>query len=121
QEASTHQIDPVFVNTASDVTPTNNLFNDLGTPEGVAFDHSNAVRSQTSPDIGAIEFLSPNCAGIPTQTVTGPTWELCPGEVATFSIGNLTPDMGLTYQWQMSDLSAVGPFTLTGGSGATNI
>src|SRR5690606_18658922 len=110
-------IDPMYANLAAgDLHPTNPALNGLASPMGLLFDNEGAVRDQNNPDIGALEFLQPTCAGLPSQTVVGPDYEICPGETATFSIGGLSPDLGLTYQWQMSNLSAVGPFTLIPGA-----
>ncbi len=105
-----YNLDPMYVS-ATDLHPTNPLLNNLGTPRGLMFDYMKAVRNVTTPDIGALEFLTPLCAGTPTQTIAGPNFSVCPGESATFSIGGLSSDVGYTYQWLMSYTSNVGPWT----------
>jgi hypothetical protein len=102
---------PNFVNIFSDSHPTNTLINNMAPPIGVTYDQENMIRNPTTPDVGALEFLTPTCTGTPSMTVAGPTYSLCPGETANFSIGNLSSDLGYTYQWQSSGISQVGPWT----------
>jgi len=107
---------PNFVNIVSDLHPTNAAMNNLGLPLGLLFDQLGAVRNQSTPDQGALEFLTPMCTGTPTNGVSGPTYSLCSGESADFMISNLTAADGITYQWQMSNVSAVGPWTTLSGA-----
>jgi hypothetical protein len=90
--------------------------NNLGLNLGLQYDQENAIRHATTPDMGALEFLTPTCAGTPSMTVAGPNYSLCPGETANFSLGNLSSDLGYTYQWQWSTTSVVGPFTVIPGA-----
>lgn len=111
QEATTYSIDPVFVNAQTDPTPTSATFNNLATPLGIVFDYNGAVRNPSTPDIGAIEFLTPVCNGSPgLNTVNAPTFAVCPGESVALGLGTLNANSGFTYQWQVSNLSSVGPF-----------
>ncbi|MDI1354573.1 MAG: hypothetical protein PSX36_06630, partial [bacterium] len=103
-------IDPMYVS-ATDLHPTNVLMDNYASPLGLVFDQMGAVRSSSAPDIGALEFLSPGCSGaMPSNSIAGPTWSLCPGEDAGMIIGALSPSLGITYQWQYSSISNVGPF-----------
>jgi len=116
-DANGTNINPMYVNAAAgNLQPTNTSLNNTGAPLGVFFDHSGAIRHQTTPDVGALEFLTPVCAGSPTNSITGPNYSLCPGETANFNVNNLSSDLGITYQWQYSTISNVGPFTPISGS-----
>jgi hypothetical protein len=116
-DANGTNINPQFINLAgADLHPANTALNNLGTPLGIFFDQSGAVRNQTTPDVGALEFLTPNCTGTPTNSIAGPNYSLCPGETANFNVNNLSSDNGITYQWQVSTVSNVGPFTAIAGA-----
>lgn len=102
-------LNPMFTNTVTgDMHPTNPALNNLATPVGLMYDNEYAIRNQTTPDLGALEFLTPLCTGTPTQTVAGPSYSLCPGEGAEFTINGLSSDLGYTYQWYESTQSNVG-------------
>jgi hypothetical protein len=112
-------VDPIYVS-SNDNHPTNPTMNDLAIPMGLVYDQENAVRNQATPDVGALEFLSPPCSGLPpSNTVNGPTWALCPGEDAAMILGTLYPNTGYTYQWRSSTVSNVGPFNSI--ASATNL
>ncbi len=116
-DANGNNINPQFVNlSAADLHPSNTSLNNLAAPLGIFYDQSGAVRNQTTPDVGALEFLTPICSGTPTNTIAGPNYSLCPGETANFNINNLSSDLGITYQWQYSSISNVGPFTPVAGA-----
>jgi hypothetical protein len=112
QDANSYSINPQFTSIVlDDLHPMNTALNNLGTPLGVTFDQENKVRHQTTPDIGALEFLTPLCTGVPgANSITGPNYSLCPGEIADLGIMNWPTDAGLTFQWQTSTVSNVGPF-----------
>lgn len=56
------------------------------------------------------------CSGIPAgSSVLGPTNTICPG-VVTLSLSNTYSNSGITYQWQMSTASGVGPFSAIPGA-----
>lgn len=113
-------IDPIYTNLATNnLMPTNSLLNNQGVATGLVFDCFGAIRNTSTPDVGALEFLTPVCSGTPTNTVSGPNFALCFGESANFNIGTLNADAGFTYQWQSSSISQVGPFTPI--AGANNI
>jgi hypothetical protein len=74
-------------------------------------------RSQSNPDIGALEFLSVQCSGTPgTNTVVVPAQALCPGDKANLNVANFTSDLGITYQWLTSPTSTLGPWTQIPGA-----
>lgn len=106
-------VDPMYTNIAlQDYMPTNAAINNTANPMGILFDQRMAVRNGTTPDIGALEFLTPLCTGTPTlSAINGPTFALCPGENAAMALANLVPDAGITYAWAYSNVSNVGPFT----------
>jgi hypothetical protein len=119
-DLNSYNLNPNFASLATgDLHPTNVALNNLAMPWGILFDQQDAVRHQTTPDVGALEFLTPLCTGTPTSTISGPSFSLCPGETANFLINGLSSDAGITYQWQVSTVSSVGPFTNI--NGATNI
>ena len=56
------------------------------------------------------------CAGVPAgSSVLGPTNTICPG-VVTLSLSNTYSNSGITYQWQMSTASGLGPFSAIPGA-----
>jgi len=76
----------------------------------------------TSPQrpcyLEVIYFTVP-CTVLPSaNAVLAPTFAICPGSFANLSLANTYSVGGITYQWQSSTLSAVGPFAAI--SGATN-
>lgn len=115
-------VTPTYSNAGGmDYKPTNTAINNAASFAGLMFDQRNKIRNQSTPDIGAIEFLTPQCAGTPTLSISGPTYALCPGETANFQVTPLASagDDGLTFQWQNSTISNVGPWTPI--SGATGL
>jgi|GEM_PF-890598 len=110
---------PNFVNLNTDLHPTNNAMDNLGAPLGVVFDQLNAVRNPSTPDMGALEFNIPACAGTPSaNTIAGLSFSLCPGEPANLAIANLNNiyPSGLNLQWSSSTISGVGPWTPVNGA-----
>ena len=118
-DANGYSLDPIYVSVQNDQHPTNTALNNKGVGVGVVVDQENMIRHVTTPDIGALEFLTPVCSGLPNQTVLGPSFALCPGETAKFKIGNLSSDLGWTYQWQYSTQSNVGIWTTVAGAKGT--
>ena len=109
-------IDPQYTS-ATDLHPTNTTLNNQGIPVGVFLDNELKPRSGTTPDIGALEFLSVPCTGTPNPgSVVSPTYAICPGESADFILSNFSSDLGITYQWSSSTTSSVGPFTPVSGA-----
>lgn len=110
-------INPAFAALPTNVVPTSATLNDQGTPVGVILDMNSAIRSGTTPDVGAYEFLTNACSGIPTaSSVTTPGSPICPGTSLDLTISNYNPDAGITYQWVASVTSALGPWTVQPGA-----
>jgi hypothetical protein len=110
-DASSFSVNPMFASITNSLYPTNTAIDNAAIDLELLFDNAGAVRHPTTPDIGALEFLTPLCAGQPSMTVNAPTYSLCPGESAMVGLGNLSSDLGYTYQWYTSSISNVGPWT----------
>jgi hypothetical protein len=120
QEANSFTVNPAFTNIATNnYIPTSTAINNQATPVGVFEDVMQYPRSSSSPDIGAHEFLSLNCAGTPSaNTVVTPTYAICPGNNVNIALGTYFSDLGITYQWRASTTSSAGPYTnITGATG----
>ena len=117
-EAHSYSLAPNFVNlTTGDLHPTNAALNNLGKPLGLPLDNLFNPRSQTTPDIGALEFLSANCASTPTGlSVYTPTYAICPNTSANINVNGFTSDLGVVYQWLSSTSTTVGPWTVISGA-----
>jgi len=104
---------PAYINPALDnYMPTSYALNDRGEPIGVLTDINGVTRSTTTPDPGAIEFLNTPCSGFPgANSVLTPTFIQCPGVNLNLSFANSYTTNGLTFNWQSSTTSSVGPFT----------
>lgn len=119
-EPNSQTYDPNFLNaSAMFFHPTNASMNNLGTPLGIVDDYYGNLRSSTVPDFGAIEFLNTPCSGAPpVNTVLPPSGLVCAN--APVSLGFLNPLTytlgGLTFQWQASTTSSVGPWTSIPGA-----
>lgn len=117
-EPNGFSVDPVFTNPAAlNFIPTAIAINNVGAPVGVYNDVSVNPRSGTNPDIGAHEFLSLNCSSTPSANAVSPlNFTVCPGEGTDLGLSNYYSDLGITYQWQSSTVSPVGPFTSVPGA-----
>lgn len=104
-------VDPQYTS-LTDLKPTNVAIDNASSYLGLVFDYNGALRNQSTPDIGAIEFLTPACVGSPTVTgISSPTFAICPGGTANNFVINPNINIGVTYQWQYSNISQVGPWT----------
>lgn len=80
----------------------------------------NATGSSTStrPDMRFEYTPLPPCSGNPPMnSVVTPTYLLCPGESAILGLATPNNSVGLTYQWQVSATSGLGPFTVVPSGG----
>ncbi|HQQ93855.1 MAG TPA: T9SS type A sorting domain-containing protein [Bacteroidia bacterium] len=115
---------PLFVNPNNyDFMPGSYVMNDGGQALGVANDILGASRSLATPDPGAWEYFNTPCAGNPSaNSVITPTLIVCPNSGVNVYMANSYTTSGNTYQWQISNVSAVGPFTTipTGTNSALN-
>ena len=111
---------PLFTNPAVlNYIPTSATINNVGAPVGVFSDIDQFARSGTNPDIGAHEFLSVACVTTPSANAVSPgSYTLCPGDNVNLGLANYYSDLGITYQWQSSTTSSVGPFTAIAGANA---
>jgi hypothetical protein len=65
-------------------------------------------------------FPAVPCSGSVTpNSVAGPTAVICPNSTAALGLASNYTVVGLTYQWQASTLSSVGPFTSIPGATST--
>lgn len=117
-EAQGKNLDPQYANyAAGDLHPTNSLLNNQAQSLNITKDNWNLPRSQTTPDIGALEFLSNNCSGTPSSSnsIGTPTAPVCVGETVDLQVGTWTSDIGVTYQWLSSTTSTAGPWATISG------
>ena len=100
---------PTFANLATaDLTPTNYLADDKGTPVGVTEDINGAPRSTILPDAGAIEFSAP--CQTPVLVIT-PNLGICEGSSTTLTVSGAN-----LYTWSNNmtgDNITVSPTTAT--------
>jgi hypothetical protein len=116
-EANGLSTDPIFTSLPSNLIPTSSVMNDHGTPVGTVTDHLDLNRSGSTPDMGAYEFLSSSCSGVPTATsITAPSQTVCFGETVNLLLDGATSDLGITYQWLSSSSSSSGPWTVISGA-----
>ncbi len=109
-------IDPVYTALGTDYKPTAVSLNNRGTPVGVLLDITGAVRSTTTPDMGAIEFTVAGCTSPPTPgDATSPSSSVCFNAPLTLQLTNNSAGIGQTYQWESSTTSS-GPWSPVGGA-----
>jgi hypothetical protein len=74
--------------------------------------------SQSYTTTGTVTAVSCNyCAGVPgANTVTPVSQTICMGSTASMGLANSYSASGITYQWQSSNISSVGPFTNINGA-----
>ncbi len=109
-------VNPLYVNAATgNLEPRMPVLDNKGTPVGVGTDIRGAVRSTTTPDIGAIEYAIPPCTNPPTPgtTVGIPNTNICMGTPIALSLAGNSIGAGQTYQWQFAT-SASGTYTNLG-------
>lgn len=103
-DLSSVSYDPLFVNaTSANYKPSSAFVDNLGAAVGTATDITGAVRSSTTPDIGAFEFASLGCTSPPIPGTLNTTANpVCVGVNFTLSLTGGTAGAGQTYQWQSS-------------------
>lgn len=99
--------DPVNGNYTPVVAPLDNKGVSLGIPTDI----KGAVRSTTTPDIGAFEFTVPPCAGpFATVATVTPNTGICVDVPIVLDIPGSLSSTGLKFVWQNAS-SAAGPWT----------
>lgn len=58
----------------------------------------------------------PPCASTATTSVIIPTYEICPNDSTNLALSTTYTNYGYQYQWQYSNTSAVGPWTIVPGA-----
>ncbi|MCC6371811.1 MAG: hypothetical protein IT236_12450, partial [Bacteroidia bacterium] len=116
-------LDPMYMNPTNisnpqAFLPTNYAMDNKGLTVGIPVDINSQTRG-TIPDIGALEFYNTPCSGNPaSSSVITPTAILCPNTPLSLGFSSNYTLSGLSYQWQTSTTSSVGPWTSV--SGGTN-
>ncbi len=119
-----YETDPLFINPGNhDYMPASYVMNDGGVALNVAQDILNSNRSLVTPDAGAWEYFNTPCTGAPAAAVAiTPTNLVCPNSPVNMFLSPSYTTSGNTYQWQVSNLSPVGPWTaaVTGTNASFN-
>lgn len=117
-DANSFSTDPLFINPAgNDYMPASYVMNNGGLALGVANDINGASRSMATPDPGAYEYFNTPCSGSPAlATAITPTLVVCPNSGVNMYLSPSYTTSGITYQWQSSTVSPVGPW-VTAGTG----
>lgn len=118
-------VNPIFVNPVSPGTDLHlqliSPLNDQGTPiSGITTDIDGNTRSVTVPDIGADEFTPPACSGNSGGTATADFITVCSSGAVSLSASGFSYGLGIAYQWELSTVSATGPWSTTGLTTETN-
>lgn len=117
QDVSSLSLIPVFLNPISpsyDYSPTNAAIDNRGLPGLVVDDINNVIRSTTTPDIGAYEFVPPPCVAPPVvgATAVNPT-TICENSSVSLNVSVAAYGAAQTFQWQSSPTLA-GTYTNVG-------
>lgn len=118
QDANSVVGNPFYTDAANgNLEPRSVVLDNKSTPiPGITTDIDNEVRSVTTPDPGAWEFVVPPCTTPPvagTATAT-PNTGICIGTPIALNLTGNSNGAGQTYQWQVA--SAVGgPYSDLGG------
>jgi gliding motility-associated-like protein len=108
-DAASVSVDPVFVDPGvANYKPQNAGFDNKGIYLDVPTDIENTVRSQTTPDMGAYEFIPPPCVTPPTagvtvfNTITFGDTAVCEGVIMPLGLVGNSFGLTQTFQWQTS-------------------
>ncbi len=117
QEQASISSAPVYTDpslSVADFRPNNSAMDNKGLYVGIDDDITNTVRSQTTPDIGAYEFVpSPCTLPINTGTTTINVSTVCQNTPVILGLTIGAYGSSQTFQWQTST-SPIGPFTSIG-------
>lgn len=106
QDANSSVANPAFVNpTGFNFTPLSNNIDNIGAPVGVLTDFTGALRSTTTPDVGAIEFtgVSGDLSISDAQIIRS---SLCYGSVDTVRV-KINNVIGSTMDFSVNPLTVV--------------
>ncbi|RYZ47771.1 MAG: hypothetical protein EOP49_20375, partial [Sphingobacteriales bacterium] len=122
QDAQSQNMDPIYAGVSSgNLTPTNSLLDNLGTPVSVTTDFNGLTRSSTTPDIGAYEFSVQGCTGTPTAgTASAVMTSVCSGSNVSLSLSGFSIGSGIGIQWESSPTGAAS-WTPIAGATATSL
>jgi gliding motility-associated-like protein len=115
QDANSIATNPIYKDIAlGDYAPTSAAVNDRGTPVGIAADINSAVRSVTTPDMGAYEFTPAVCTTPPVAgTASVNLTPVCSDIAVSLNLTGNSMGLTQTYQWQYST-TATGTYTNLG-------
>lgn len=97
-------VNPQFVDAANgDFTPNSGVMDNQGTNVNVSTDILGNGRSNTAPDMGAIEYTGAGCDDPPTAgtAITSAAFA-CTAVSFTLDVTGASTGAGITYQWQIS-------------------
>lgn len=115
-EQNSIAVDPAFAGTGyvnADYRPTNSALDNRGIYIGVTDDINGLVRSTSTPDVGAYEFIPTGCTTPLAAATTNISAATCENQSVALSVTMGTYGSGQTFQWQVST-SASGPWTNIG-------
>jgi gliding motility-associated-like protein len=115
-EQNSVSVNPAFAGSSyvnADYHPTNAALDNRGIYIGVTDDITGLVRSTSTPDIGAYEFIPIGCTTplAPATTVIGTG--TCESQLVPFNVSMGIYGSGQTFQWQYSTTNS-GPWTNIG-------
>jgi hypothetical protein len=118
QDANSVSIDPIFAGSGTgNLLPTNSALNNKGIATDNILDFAGNFRNPSTPDVGALEFLTPTCAGIPAGGHIDINTDdiVCPATAVSFSTSGFTYGAGISFQLQSAS-NVAGLWTNEGAS-----
>ncbi len=116
KDANSLSTNPYYTNASTgNLEPRSPVLDNKGTPVGITTDIEGETRSATTPDIGAFEFIVPNCTTPPVAgaATAVPNTNICLGTPIQLDLASNSIGAGQTYQWQFATVAA-GPYTNLG-------
>ncbi|BAV07159.1 gliding motility-associated C-terminal domain-containing protein [Filimonas lacunae] len=118
QDAASFAYNPLYKDTVNgNYMPTSLVLDNRGEPLSVAADITSAVRSASTPDLGAYEFSLPPCNTSPIAgtSVATPNSGVCLSTSVQLNLAGNTTGSGQSVQWQYAT-AAAGPYSNAGGA-----
>ncbi|BAV04945.1 gliding motility-associated C-terminal domain-containing protein [Filimonas lacunae] len=103
QDAHSTSLDPLYTNAAdANFVPLQGYIDNTGTPVGITVDFTGAVRSTTTPDVGAYEFSIPGCIDPPVAGASQVSVAsgICMGQKVLLSLTGNSTGGHQRYIWQ---------------------